>query len=70
MASKHTGHSSWTERARTGDLLAAPRFIPDGMGEEERRAFAKIAHRGCVEAVHLYTLLGIGLECYLHACEA
>jgi hypothetical protein len=55
-------------RPFAGDRVVEPRFIPAGMGEEQRRAFAKIAHRGRVEAVHLYTLLGVGLECYLHAC--
>lgn len=40
------------------------------MGEDGRRAFVQIAHRGRIEMAHLYTLLGIGLQCFVNATTA
>lgn len=71
VCSMHIAHSPLPSRARLLRLLMAgarvvpPRTVPDAFDDEDRRVFLAIGERAAVEAVHCYSVVGLGLQAYL-----
>ena len=71
MGSKHIGHSWLASRARlalvpmAGARVVPRRNVPDALDAEDRRVFLAIGERAAAEAVHCYSVVGLGLQAYL-----
>ena len=67
----HIGHSWLASRARLALVLMAGarvvplRNVPDALDDEDRRVFLAIGERAAAEAVHCYSVVGLGLQAYL-----
>ena len=46
------------------------RSIPETFSDEDRKCFKAVAERARVEKVHVYTILSLGLQIYLHNDKA